>query len=114
MDFCCVDSRGKHFVEVKGVTLEKDGAVFFPDAPTERGVRHIKELISAVAQGYSATILFVIQMQNVSYFSPNQQTDAAFAEALREAASRGVNILAYDSLVTPDSMELHSPVKIRL
>ena len=104
----------KTFVEVKGVTLERDGAVYFPDAPTERGVKHIRELIQAVKEGYKAAILFVIQMEGVRYFAPNDTTDPAFGEALREAAANGVEILAYACHVEPDSMTITDPVEIRL
>lgn len=114
VDFLVQKDGRKTFVEVKGVTLERDGAVFFPDAPTERGVKHIRELIKAVREGYGAAILFVIQMENVQYFAPNDTTDPAFGEALREAAENGVEILAYACHVEPDSMTITDPVEIRL
>jgi len=104
----------KGFVEVKGVTLENDGIVMFPDAPTQRGTRHIKELIKAKSEGYDASILFVIQMKGVTSFSPNVLTDPDFANTLKEAYEAGVNILAYDCNVTPDSMEIDNPVKVIL
>lgn len=102
------------FVEVKGVTLEEDGVVRFPDAPTERGIKHIYELVDAVKEGYKAYILFVIQMRNVKYFTPNDITHKAFGEALLYAKSQGVHILAYDSVVEPDGIELNEEVRVIL
>ena len=102
------------FLEVKGVTLEENGVVRFPDAPTERGIKHIRELADCVRQGYEAYILFVIQMKDVRYFAPNDKTHLAFGEALREAKKAGVKILAKDCLVTPDSMTIADAVEIRL
>ena len=102
------------FVEVKGVTLEEDGAVRFPDAPTERGVKHIEELMACRDAGYEACLCFVIQMTGVDYFSPNDRTHPAFGRALRRAAAAGVRILAYDCAVTPDSLALRAPVEVRL
>ena len=98
-------------LEVKGVTLEREGAAFFPDAPTIRGARHLREL--AAFPGESC-VLFVIQMKGVSYFAPNDATDPALAQALRAARDAGVHILAYDCHVTPDSMTLADPVEVRL
>ncbi len=102
------------FIEVKGVTLEEDGAVLFPDAPTERGIKHLKELMKAKAEGYGAFVAFVVQMKDVSYFMPNALRHAAFAQILREASAAGVGILVYDCRVTPDSIEIEKPVAIRL
>ena len=96
----------KAFVEVKGVTLEQEGAVMFPDAPTERGVKHLRELAEAAAQGYEAYLLFVVQMKEVSLFRPNRATHPEFADALRAAADAGVRVLAVDCIVTPDSMTI--------
>ena len=104
----------KGFVEVKGVTLEEDGIVRFPDAPTERGAKHLKELQEAVKQGYEAWVLFVIQMADVLYFQPNEKTDPAFTATLREAAQKGVNIKAVECVVTPDSLEITKEVPVRL
>ena len=101
-------------MEVKGVTLENDGVCAFPDAPTERGVKHIQGLIRAAKEGYGAYILFVIQMADVKYLHPNDATDPAFGAALREAAENGVQILAMDCAVTPDTMELRLPVLVKL
>ena len=102
------------FLEVKGVTLEQDGAARFPDAPTERGVKHVQELIRCLEDGYEAYLLFVIQMENLRRFEPNWETHPAFGEALLRARDAGVHILAYDCTVRPDSIRLNAPVPIRL
>lgn len=102
------------FIEVKGVTLEEDGIARFPDAPTERGIKHIRELQQALEEGYETYILFVIQMKGILHFEPNDRTHPAFGDALREAAEHGVNILAYDCLVTEDSMRLDEKVEVQL
>ncbi|MBR6996046.1 MAG: DNA/RNA nuclease SfsA [Ruminococcus sp.] len=109
-----IEDRGKvSFLEVKGVTLENDGIVLFPDAPTERGVKHIHELIRAKSEGFGAYILFVIQMKEVTEFRPNDAMHRGFGDALREAEKAGVRLLAYDCIVTPDSMTIDRPVTIR-
>lgn len=105
-DLYIEDCGRKAFVEVKGVTLEQEGVVLFPDAPTERGVKHLRELITAAEQGYEAYILFVVQMKEVSLFRPNRATHPEFADALRAAADAGVRVLAVDCIVTPDSMAI--------
>ena len=102
------------FLEVKGVTLETDGVCAFPDAPTQRGAKHLRELATLSQQGYGAYVLFVIQMADVTYLHPNDSTDPAFGKALREAADAGVTILAYDCHVTPNAMALRKPVDIKL
>ena len=102
------------FLEVKGVTLETDGVCAFPDAPTQRGVKHLEGLTRLCRAGYGAYVLFVIQMEKVSYLHPNRITDPAFADALKEAADAGVQILAVDCAVTPDSMVIQNPVEVRL
>ncbi len=102
------------FLEVKGVTLENDNIVSFPDAPSERAVRHVEELIKACKEGYGAYILFVIQMENVRFFVPNEENHKEFADALRRAKDAGVKILAYETKVTADSMRLNNPVEVRL
>jgi sugar fermentation stimulation protein A len=102
------------FLEVKGVTLENDGVCAFPDAPTERGTKHLKGLTQAAKDGYGAFVLFVIQMADVKYLHPNDATDPDFGAALREAAAAGVNILAMDCAVDVDSMALRLPVLVRL
>lgn len=114
IDFLLEKDGKRSFVEVKGVTLERDGAVYFPDAPTERGTKHLGELQRAVAEGYGAVVLFVIQMDAVRYFAPNDITDPAFGKALRQAAANGVEVWAYTCKVTPDSMVIENPVKVRL
>lgn len=103
-DLYIEDCGRKAFVEVKGVTLEQEGVVLFPDAPTERGVKHLRELITAAERGYEAYILFVVQMKDVHIFRPNRATHPEFADALRAAADAGVRVLAVDCIVTPDSM----------
>ena len=114
LDFC-VETEGRlHLVEVKGVTLEENGYALFPDAPTERGVRHLHELMRAVEEGHRATAFFVIQMADVLDFAPNDTTHPAFGEALREAARRGVEIVAYTCRVTPETVTLDAPVPVRL
>ena len=110
-----LESGGKtHYIEVKGVTLEENGAVRFPDAPTERGVKHLRELQKAAAAGFGAHAVFVIQMADVAFFSPNDQTHPAFGDALRACAGSGVQVHAFCCRVTPDSMELDAPVAVRL
>lgn len=102
------------FMEVKGVTLEEHGLAMFPDAPTKRGIKHLKGLIGAHEEGYEAYVLFVIQMKGIRGFTPNDITHPAFGEALRQAREAGVHVLAYDCLVTPDTMTVDSPVKVML
>ena len=102
------------FLEVKGCTLEQDGVCAFPDAPTERGAKHIRGLIEAKKEGCGAYILFVIQMSPVKSIHPNDLTDPAFGAALRDAKAAGVEVLAMDCRITPDSMEIHSPVDVLL
>lgn len=111
-DFYIQDGEEKAFLEVKGVTLENNGIALFPDAPTDRGIKHINGLIKAVEDGYKAYILFVIQMKEVTAFTSNDATHKAFGEALRSARKSGVKILAYDCNVTPDTMKIDLPVKV--
>ena len=113
-DFYIEDEKRKIFMEVKGVTLEDGGVVRFPDAPTERGVKHIEELIAAIKDGYETYVFFVIQMKDVKYFAPNMKTHAAFGEALRKAKKAGVHILAYECHVESDSIEITKEVPIVL
>ena len=113
-DFSFVREGKPCFLEVKGVTLEENGVCAFPDAPTERGTRHLKELREAVKAGYGAYVLFVIQMAEAAYLHPNDATDPSFGQALREAAENGVNVLAMDCTVTEREMTLRSPVKVIL
>lgn len=104
----------KCFMEVKGVTLEEDGVVRFPDAPTQRGVKHVKELCRCIEDGYEAYIMFVIQMEDVRYFEPNEATHPEFGAALREAEKAGVHILAYACEVRKDLINLSKPVRVYL
>ena len=113
-DFYVETSTDKIFIEVKGVTLEKNGVVMFPDAPTERGVKHINELIECIEDGYLAYIIFVIQMDNVEYFKPNDDTHKEFGNALRNAQDKGVNILAIDCNVTENSIAAKNPVQVKI
>ena len=108
-----VDGR-KIFMEIKGVTLEDDGVVRFPDAPTERGVKHVEELAEAVKAGYEAYLFFVVQMKDVKYLAPNMKTHAAFGEALRRASAAGVRVLAYECQVKKDSIEITKEVPVVL
>ncbi len=113
-DFYIEDGDRKVFLEVKGCTLEQDGIAMFPDAPTERGVKHIEELIGCLEEGFEAYILFVIQMKPVKVFKPNDNTHKAFGDALRKAYESGVRILAYDSIITPNSIKIDKEVPIEL
>ena len=113
-DFRITDGEMQSFLEVKGVTLEQDGVVSFPDAPTQRGVKHLRELIACRKAGFGAYLLFVVQMRDVVQFRPNDATDPEFAQTLRLAAASGVKLLAMDCDVTPDSMTLRKPVPISL
>lgn len=102
------------FLEVKGVTLENDGICAFPDAPTDRGAKHLRGLQKCVEEGFGGYVLFVIQMSDVAYLHPNDATDPAFGKALREAAAAGVQVLAMDCIVTEDSMTIGNPVPVIL
>ena len=102
------------FVEVKGVTLERDGMALFPDAPTERGIKHLSGLARAAREGYGAAVFFVIQMKGPVRFGPNRDTHPSFGDALEMAREAGVKIMAYDCIVTPGSAVIDSPVDIRL
>ena len=113
-DFYWKQSERKGFVEVKGCTLEENGLALFPDAPTERGVKHLRELIACKAAGYEAAVCIVIQMAGMAAFSPNDRTHPAFGAAMREAAEAGVDILAVECAVTPDSLTMTKPVAVRL
>ena len=104
----------KAFIEIKGVTLEEGGVVLFPDAKTERGVKHIKELIEAKKDGYHSYVVFVVQMKDVKYFTPNIKMHKELGDALIEAQNSGVNILAYDCEVTPNSIEIKDEVNVKL
>ncbi|MDY3861582.1 MAG: DNA/RNA nuclease SfsA [Ruminococcus sp.] len=111
-DFYIEAEERKIFAEVKGVTLEENGVVLFPDAPTQRGVKHLNELVRAVKEGYEAFAVFVVQMENVRYFTPNAKTHPEFTQALINARNSGVNLLCYDCRVTENSLEINNPVEI--
>ena len=114
-DFYVEDETGrKAFIEVKGVTLEDDGAVRFPDAPTERGVKHLHELMKAKKDGYGAYAIFIVQMEGMLQFSPNDETHKAFGDALRRAEEQGVGVLVYQCHVTEDSLEVTVPLPVCL
>ena len=113
-DFYLEDRSGPILVEVKGVTLESDGEVLFPDAPTERGVKHLNGLARAAERGIRAAAVFVVQMEGVSRFRPNDATHPAFGQALRRAAAAGVAVRAYDCRVTPGSLTIREPVPVVL
>jgi sugar fermentation stimulation protein A len=114
IDFCLETTRGLHLVEVKGVTLEENGHARFPDAPTERGVKHIHELQGAVGQGLEATLFFVVQMEGMKDIAPNDATHPAFGAALRAAAKAGVHVRAFDCAVTPDSVVIRREIPVIL
>lgn len=110
-----VEAGGERiFIEVKGVTLEEEGVVRFPDAPSERAVKHVEELVDAKGDGYQVYVIFVIQMSGVKYFMPNDRTHQAFGAALRRAAKEGVRVLAYECEVTVDGLEISKEVEVRL
>ena len=113
-DFYLECNKRKIFIEVKGVTLEDDGVVLFPDAPTERGVKHVHELNQCHGEGYETYILFVVQMERARYFTPNRKTHPEFADALCEAKQAGVELLAYMCTVSPDEMKMDKPLEIKL
>ena len=111
-DIYVESEQRKAFVEVKGVTLEDHNIARFPDAPTERGVKHVEELIRCMKDGYEAYLLFVIQMKGITLFEPNWNTHPAFGEVLQRAQKAGVNLIARDCLVTEDTIEIQDPVEI--
>ncbi len=113
-DLYVEEGERKIFMEIKGVTLEEDGVVRFPDAPTERGVKHVEELVKAAEEGYEAYLFFVVQMKNVQYFSPNRKTHAAFGTALEKARKKGVHILAYECHVEKDCIEIEKEIPVVL
>ena len=113
-DFSFTRDGKQYFLEVKGCTLEHDGVCAFPDAPTERGAKHLRGLTELAKSGFGACVLFVIQMTDVKYIHPNDLTDPAFGRALREAAAAGVQVLAVDCEITPDSMTIRDFVPVEL
>lgn len=114
LDFMVQTAQGPFYLEVKGVTLEENGTVLFPDAPTQRGIKHIHELIRLCGVGAQAGIFFVIQMRDVQRFRPNNRTHPEFGQALRQAQRAGVHLYAYDCMVTPRSLQIRKPVPICL
>ncbi len=114
-DFYVKDIRGREgFIEVKGVTLESEGIASFPDAPTERGIKHLEGLIKAHEQGFFACALFIVQMEGMKKFTPNDERHRAFGDALRKAFEKGVHVLALQCSVTPDSLCISGTVPIEL
>lgn len=113
-DFYIEADRKKHFVEVKGVTLEEDGIVRFPDAPTQRGVKHLEELIRAREQGFESWICFVVQMSGVTWFEPNDRAHPQFGQALRRARDAGVHVLAVDCEVEPGRVSVRGEISVHL
>lgn len=113
-DFYIENGERKAFMEVKGVTLEEEGIVRFPDAPTERGVKHLEELTACKKAGYEAYVFFVIQMKGVRWMEPNDLTHPAFGETLRKASSEGVIVMARDCIVEPDALLIDEKVEVRL
>ena len=113
-DIYVEDGERRSFIEVKGVTLEDSGVAMFPDAPTARGVKHLNGLAGCVQDGFEAYVLFVIQMKGVFVFRPHDAMDPEFGDALRRAAAAGVKVLAMDCRITPDTITIDSPVKVRL
>lgn len=113
-DFYVEGDGKKAWIEVKGVTLEREGAALFPDAPSERAVKHVEHLIKAREEGYEAYIILVIQMRYVKYFTPNRETHPQFAEVLEKAEKAGVQIMAFDCRVTEDEVSINQPVEVRL
>ncbi|HIS69144.1 MAG TPA: DNA/RNA nuclease SfsA [Candidatus Gallacutalibacter stercoravium] len=114
LDFYLERPNGPLLMEVKGVTLEENGQAYFPDAPTERGIKHVQELCQAQHEGYQAYLLFVVQMKGVCCVKPNLRTHPAFAQTLEQARKAGVVLLARDCIVTPDSMTLDAPLPVLL
>lgn len=113
-DFYLEAGEKRIFVEIKGVTLEENGVVLFPDAPTERGVKHLNELIRCVRDGYEAYAVFIVQMSDVEYFTPNRATHPEFADALLHASENGVHVLAYSCDVAENELRIAQSVPIKL
>ncbi len=113
-DFYIEAGTRRILMEVKGVTLEENGVAFFPDAPTLRGVKHLKELTACLQDGYEACVAFVIQMKDVAVFRPNDRMHPEFGEALRTAQAAGVQVLAMDCQVTRDTIRIDAPVSVCL
>lgn len=114
LDFMVTEDARQWLIEVKGCTLEVDNVGYFPDAPTDRGVKHLQHLTRAVQEGYRAAVLFIIQMEGITAIRPNDATHPAFGDALRQAAAAGVEIWAVDCAVTPDTLTHQQPVPVVL
>ena len=114
LDFAVIQGEETRLIEVKGCTLEVDNVGYFPDAPTERGVKHLRHLIRAVEEGYQAAVLFIIQMEGVAAICPNDATHPAFGDTLRQAAAAGVEVWAVDCTVTENTLTHHTTVPVRL
>lgn len=106
------ENGSEGFIEIKGVTLERDGYATFPDAPTERGAKHVRELTEALKEGYESYVIFLIQLKPVSYFTPNAVMDPTFSETLINASKKGVHVLAFDSEIEPDGIHIGRPVPV--
>ncbi|MDR2940083.1 MAG: DNA/RNA nuclease SfsA [Clostridiales bacterium] len=113
-DFYIEAGKRKAFIEVKGVTLEENNVAIFPDAPTERGIKHLNELAACLLEGYEAYVVFIIQMEGIGYFIPNNRTHAEFGRTLKTSASAGVTALAYDCIVTENSLLVNKSIPIKL
>ncbi len=114
-DFWLKEDKGQeHFIEVKGVTLEKQGVALFPDAPTQRGIKHLQTLIEAKEQGYQSHLVFIIQLKGVRHFIPNNETHPAFGKTLKLAKEQGVHLHGIDCIITPNTMVLDQPIPILL
>jgi len=113
-DFHIQTPTSKTFIEVKGVTLEENKIAMFPDAPTERGIKHLNELATCIADGYDAYVIFIIQMKGITHFTPNYKIHAAFGETLTQVMDKGVKARAFDCIVTPDKMIIDKPIAIHI
>jgi len=113
-DFYVETTTSKAFIEVKGVTLEENGIAMFPDAPTERGIKHLNELATCITEGYEAYAIFIIQMKGIEHFTPNHKIHAAFGETLIKAADMGVKVRAFDCLVKPGEILIDEPIEVKL
>ena len=114
LDFYVEDGENTWYIEVKGCTLEQDNVGYFPDAPTQRGVKHLEHLIRAVEEGHKAAALFIVQMEGIAALRPNDDTHPAFGVTLRRAAAAGVQVWAVDCTVTPDTLTHRAPVPVEL
>ena len=113
-DFYWEDSEKRGFVEIKGVTLETDGVVRFPDAPTQRGVKHLEELMAAKAAGYEAAVCFIVQMEGMKHLEPNDATHPEFGQALRRCAAAGVEVFALECETAPGYVKAVREIPVKL